>query len=139
MKYRHFLLSGLWNLEFAEKFIKFGLVGASGLVVDFGFTILCKEILKIQKYVSNAIGFTMAATTNYFLNRIWTFKSTNPAIGIEFTEFFLISLIGLGINTLILYTLVSKFKKKFYLSKAFAILIVMLWNFFANAFFTFHP
>lgn len=127
----------IWNITFLAKFLKFGVVGASGLIVDFGFTILCKEVLKIQKYVSNAIGFTLASTSNYILNRIWTFESKNPAIGIEFSEFFLISLIGLGLNTLILYILVSKYNQKFYISKAFAIAIVTLWNFFANAFFTF--
>jgi len=127
----------LWSYSFLAKFIKFGVVGASGLVVDFGFTILCKEVLRIQKYVSNAIGFTLAATSNYYLNRVWTFESKNPAIGVEFSEFFIISLIGLGLNTLILYVLVSKFGKKFYVSKAIAIALVTLWNFFANAFFTF--
>ncbi len=129
-------MNPFWNTELLTKFIKFGLVGASGLLVDFGFTILCKEVLKIQKYVSNAIGFTLAATSNYILNRVWTYKSSNP-IALEYTEFLIISVLGLGINTLILYLLVSKKKLPFYLSKAIAILVVTLWNFFANTLFTF--
>ena len=130
-------MSEIWSYDFLIKFIKFGVVGASGLIVDFGFTILCKEVLRIQKYISNAIGFTLAASSNYILNRIWTFESKNPEIGLEFTEFFVVSLIGLGLNTLILYALVSKYKKNFYVSKAFAIAVVTLWNFFINALFTF--
>lgn len=133
----NYTVPDIWNLTFLAKFLKFGVVGASGLIVDFGFTILCKEVLRIQKYVANAIGFVLASSSNYYLNRIWTFESKNPAIGVEFSEFFLISLIGLGLNTLILYILVSRYKKKFYISKAIAIGIVTLWNFFANAFFTF--
>jgi putative flippase GtrA len=39
----------------------------------------------------------------------------------EFSRFFAISLIGLGINTLILWILVSKYNKHFYLSKLFTI------------------
>jgi putative flippase GtrA len=119
------------------KFLKFGVVGFSGMAVDFGFTYLSKEILKIQKYVSNAIGFTLAATFNYFLNRIWTFHSTNPQILMEYSKFFLIALIGLGINSLILWFLVSKKKMNFYLAKLFAIAITTLWNFGANILFTF--
>jgi putative flippase GtrA len=122
---------------FIRKFIKFVMVGFSGLFVDFGFTYLFKEKLKIQKYVSNAFGFTIAATSNYYFNRIWTFRSENPEIFIEFTEFFLISLIGLAINTLILWLIVSHLKWNFYLSKLFAIAFVTLWNFLANAYFTF--
>ncbi|MCX6272443.1 MAG: GtrA family protein [Bacteroidetes bacterium] len=131
-------MDNIWSVEFLTKFIKFGLVGASGLVVDFGFTALCKEVIKIQKYISNTIGFTLAATSNYFLNRVWTFRSTNPEIALEYTEFLVISLIGLIINTFILYMLVSKAKLNFYLSKVAAIGVVTIWNFFVNAFYTFH-
>ena len=122
---------------FLLKFLKFGVVGFSGLFIDFGLTYLFKEVLHVQKYVSNAIGFMMAASSNYFLNRIWTFESTNPNIALEYTEFIIISLVGLVINTAILYLLVSKLKMNFYLSKVFAIAVVTLWNFFANLLVTF--
>ena len=121
------------------KFIKFGIVGFSGLFIDFGITYLAKEKLAIPKYIANAIGFLMAATSNYILNRVWTFQSKNPEVMVEFAEFFIISIIGLGINTLLLWILVSKFKINFYLAKVFAIGLVTMWNFLANAFITFNP
>lgn len=127
----------LFKWEVLMKFIKFGVVGISGIAVDFGITYLCKEILKIQKYVANAIGFTTAASTNYILNRIWTFHSTDPAVFLEYSKFLIISLVGLGINTLVLWILVSRYKRHFYLSKLFAVAVVMIWNFLANYFFTF--
>ncbi|MDZ7741992.1 MAG: GtrA family protein [Bacteroidota bacterium] len=123
--------------EFFYKFLKFGLVGFSGLFVDYGFTFICKEWLKIQKFISNSIGFTLAASSNYILNRIWTFNSTNPDIALEYTEFLVISLIGLGLNNLILWLILKKFKINFYLAKLFAIAVVTIWNFLANALFTF--
>jgi putative flippase GtrA len=119
------------------KFLKFGIVGMSGMVIDFAFTWFFKEKIKVQKYVANAIGFSMAATTNFFLNRNWTFHSCDPAITFQYFKFFGVSLIGLGINTLVLWILVSKYNKNFYLSKFFAIAVVMIWNFFANLYFTF--
>ncbi|HNZ43846.1 MAG TPA: GtrA family protein [Bacteroidales bacterium] len=122
---------------FFLKFIKFGVVGGSGVLVDFGTTYVCKEWLKIPKYISNAMGFTVAATWNYIFNRIWTFESKNPEIAWEFFRFFSVSLVGLGINTLILWLLVSKFKMNFYLSKLFAIGVVMIWNFALNLLVTF--
>ncbi len=119
------------------KFLKFGAVGFSGVFIDFGITYLCKEVLKIQKFISNGIGFCIAATSNYILNRIWTFESTNDQIGLEFIEFFGISLIGLSINTFTLWILNEKLKWNFYFSKLCAIGVATLWNFFANYFFTF--
>ncbi len=120
------------------KFLKFGVVGFSGVFVDFGVTYLLREKIKMQQYIANAIGFCIAASSNYFLNRIWTYKSQNPEIFLEFSEFFLISLIGLGINTLILWLLVSKMKWNFYFSKLCAIGVVTIWNFIINTLYTFN-
>ena len=100
-------------------------------------TYLFKEIIKINKYVSNAIGFICAATSNYILNRIWTFQSENADVATEYGKFLLVSVIGLGINSLTLYILTDKLKWNFYLSKIFAIGMATLWNFFANLLFTF--
>jgi putative flippase GtrA len=122
---------------FLVKFIKFGIVGFSGVFIDFGITYICKEWLKIQKYVANSIGFTVAASSNYLFNRTWTFKSQDPDIATEYTEFLVISLIGLGIANLIVWLIHSRLKQNFYLSKLFAIGMVTIWNFFANYYITF--
>ncbi len=122
---------------FILKFLKFGVVGFSGVFVDFGVTYLFKEVIKINKYVSNALGFICAATSNYILNRIWTFESANADVATEYGKFMLVSAIGLGINSLTLYILTDKLKWNFYLSKIFAIGAATLWNFFANLLFTF--
>ena len=119
------------------KFLKFCVVGVSGTAIDFGLTWLCKEIFIIPKFLANAIGFVVAATNNYILNRIWTWGSTSDQVGVEYVKFFTVSLIGLGLNTLILYIFNEKIKLNFYVSKVIATGVVMLWNFFANNFFTF--
>jgi len=130
-------LQSFFTEVFFLKFIKFCLVGFSGVFADFGTTFICKEFLKIQKYLSNAMGFTLAATTNYMLNRMWTFHSHNPNVTLEFTRFFIIALIGLGINMLIIWAMTGKFKVNFYVSKLVATIIVTGWNFMINAYYTF--
>ena len=57
------------------EFIKFCVVGGSGVGVDFGITYLLKEKARINKYIANSAGFVCAATTNYILNRIWVSPS----------------------------------------------------------------
>ncbi len=127
----------IFSSDFFLKFIKFCIVGFSGIFIDFGITSLFKEILKVNKYVANAVGFTTAATSNYFLNRIWTFHSHNPNVPLEFSRFFIIALIGLGINSIIIWALSGKLKMNFYLAKAIATVIVTGWNFLINAYYTF--
>lgn len=124
-------------MDLIFKFIKFGIVGFSGLIIDFSLTYLCKEKLKIQKFVSNGIGFATAASSNYILNRVWTFHSSNPEVAGEFKDFFIVSIMGLGINSLVLWLLNAKFGLPFYFSKFVAILVTTFWNFAANYLYTF--
>jgi len=119
------------------KLLRFCVVGASGMVVDFGVTWLCKEKLHWNKYLSNSLGFVIAATNNYLWNRLWTFASQSPEVVREYSSFLLISLVGLGLNNLIIYLLHGKLHLNFYWSKLVAIGCVTLWNFGMNYVFTF--
>jgi putative flippase GtrA len=118
------------------KFIKFIVVGFSGMIVDFSITILLKEIFKVHRYIANSAGFIAAASSNYLLNRIWTFESKNSHILTEYGTFILISAIGLVINNFFLWLLEKKLN--FYLAKFVAIVITSLWNFTANYYLNFN-
>lgn len=117
------------------KFLKFIIVGFTGLIVDFSITILFKEKLKIHRYIANSAGFIMAASCNYLFNRYWTFESKNPKIFVEYSTFILISLIGLAINNLFLY--IFEKRLRFYFAKFLAIIVTSIWNFTANYYFNF--
>ena len=120
-----------------QKFIKFCVVGFSGMVIDFGTTWLLKEKVKVNKYIANSTGFILAATSNYIWNRFWTFHSENSHIVTEYFSFILISLIGLAINNLIIYILSDRLKFNFYFAKLIAIGVVTVWNFIMNYLITF--
>jgi putative flippase GtrA len=117
------------------KFLKFGITGFFGMVIDFSITILLKEKLKVHRYISSSAGFTIAASSNYLVNRLWTFSSNNPKIFTEYGKFMIISIIGLAINNLFLYLFEKRVR--FYFAKLFAIGVTMVWNFLANYYITF--
>ncbi len=128
----------MFNPGFFFKFIKFGIVGLSGMALDFGITYLCKENIKLHKYLANSLGFVFATVSNYLLNRYWTFiASGHEARFTEFSKFFGIAVIGLVMNNGIIYFFNDRLKFNFYLSKLFAIIIVSVWNFLANYMYTF--
>jgi putative flippase GtrA len=118
------------------KFIKFIIVGFSGLIIDFSVTFLLKEKLKIHRYIANTAGFILASSSNYLFNRFWTFGSNNPKIFTEYERFFIISLIGLGINNFCIYLFEKKLN--FYFAKFLAIMITSIWNFMANYYLNFN-
>ncbi len=124
------------------KFIKFGIVGASGMVVHFGVLYLFKEVVGLNPFLANTIGFVTAATTNYILNRIWTFRSQEKQVAVEYLKFILVSVIGLGVNNGTMWItgklLPDWFNDwRFYLIWVFAVGVTTLWNFFGNMLFTF--
>lgn len=119
------------------KFLKFGIVGFSGLVVDFSFTWLCKEKLRINKYLSNSIGFALGVINNFYWNKKYTFNNYDSEYEIQFFKFLIVALIGFLLNNALLYILQKRTQLNFYVSKGIVTMVVFLWNFFANSLYTF--
>jgi putative flippase GtrA len=118
--------------------VKFGITGSSGLLIDFSLTWIFKDELHVNKFLANAIGFSAAVISNYFINRFWTFSERERVgVGRQLTSFVLVSLIGLLLNSGFIYILNELFLLNFYLSKAIAVILVFFWNFTANYFFVF--
>ena len=123
--------------ELIVKFVRYCIVGSSGLGIDFFTTWVLKEKVVLNKYFSNSCGFILATSSNYYLNRIWTFNSINPDISKEFSVFVIVSVIGLLINNILLFIFHKKYNNNFYFAKIIAIIITTIWNFLANNFYTF--
>jgi putative flippase GtrA len=125
-------------MDFTEiyRLLKFGIVGSMGMLIDFGITWLLKEKLHWNRYAANGTGFSAAVLFNFTLNRIWTFRGASGPVETQLALFVLISLIGLGLNTAIVY-LGTRKKVPFYLAKLIAVFIVFIWNYTANSYLTF--
>lgn len=127
------------SLVIDERLAKFGIVGLSGMALDFAITWLCKEKAGLNKFLANSLGFTVALINNYIWNRYWTFAAAAAQPWSEqFLKFVLVSLSGLVINNLLLLLLLKKTRMHFYLLKLLVIGLVFCWNYLANFLITFH-
>ena len=124
-------------MQWLLTFLRFGIVGTTGMCIDFGITWLCREKLHINKYIANTLGFSIAVVNNFFWNRVWTFESKTRQWQPQFYKFLLIAVMGLLLNNLLLYFFNEKKTIPFYWAKALAIVCVFVWNFTANFLFTF--
>ncbi len=120
-----------------KQFIKFGIVGFLSFLVDAGIYLIVTRYLFVFYIIAKMISFVLAATNSYIFNRAWTFRSKNAQIGQEFSKFFIISAIGLGLNSLIMFLAVDKIKLHDLVSLVIATALTMFWNFTANKFWTF--
>lgn len=84
-----------------KRFIKFGLVGISGFLVDVG--VLYLFISFWDPYTSRAISFASAIFVTWLLNRNFTFKGTNLQLSLtfEFIAYFGLMFFGGAVNLLV--------------------------------------
>jgi putative flippase GtrA len=123
-----------------RQFVKFGIVGASGLFVNLAlFTVLQHftplEQQKARFLVNYSISFLSGGVSNYFLNRIWTFRSSGHALKQGF-QFISVSLIALGVGLAVSHTLVPYLGPGHRTWLAATLSGIMV-NFFVNKYWTF--
>ena len=124
---------------FTVEFLKFGTVGAFNCGVDWGFFYLFNWLMKDKHYLlAKAMSFCIAATSAYMMNRFWTFKSKETDVLKQSLKYLVVSVVGLGINLLIMYILVGFFKQRYIVGLVIATGLVAFWNFFCNKFWTFN-
>lgn len=88
-------------------------------------------------YVLGGIGaFLVAVTNNFVLNRRWTFRAAGPQGG-QAARFLAVSLIGLGLNLVLLEALVAGVGVPELGAQAIAVACVMPVNFVGNKLWTF--
>ncbi len=112
-------------------------VGGVATVVDFLVAALVRELLGGNDVISNASGFVFGLITNYLISILWVFKKHNMNIAKEFAIFTVIGIIGLFINTGIVFVLGKMWNSDevrimFYVAKLIATLITLIWNFAAR-------
>jgi putative flippase GtrA len=91
------LLRAYYSLGHAvRELLKFGVVGAGGLVVDVGLSNLLLTQMPHKPLTAKAISTLAAITFNYVGNRQWTFRHrSRRQVHQEYVAFFAISLVGL--------------------------------------------
>jgi len=120
-----------------RQFVKFSIVGISGMVVDGLVYFISTRWLHLFYLLAKITSFILAAVNNYIWNRIWTFRSKEKNIIKEFYKFISVSAIGLGLNALIMYLLVGIMRINDLSGWLLATLMVLFWNFAANKYWTF--
>ncbi len=88
-----------------RQFVKFGIVGASGFVVNLVIFTLLQRVVPNHTaagpyYVIYSTAFLAGGVSNYFLNRIWTFRSTGHA-GREAAQFLSVSVLALVVGLIV--------------------------------------
>ena len=136
---RHLLRLRLATLPLT-RFVRFAVVGLSGVVVDMGLLFLLSDpsMLGLGLTRSKLVAAQAAIINNFIWNDLWTFGDVSArqhGVGSRwrrFLKFEMVCLAGLVINTVILNLEFNYLGMNRYLANAIAIAVVTGWNFWLN-------
>lgn len=83
-----------------SQFLKFGMVGTLGFVIDTTVLYSCMLFLSMGPYSGRVVSFLVAVTATWFCNRHFTFKDTKgiDALHVQWSKFFIVCLGGFVFN-----------------------------------------
>ncbi|CAN5596475.1 GtrA family protein [soil metagenome] len=126
--------------------LQFGLVGASGYVVNLTvFAVLTgaglffrdgSDGLGLHHIPAAVLAFCVAVTNNFFWNRLWTFSAKHGHAGFQAARFFAVSLVALGVNLIVLEGLIRSGIGEL-AAQAIAVAVAMPFNYIGNKIWTF--
>jgi putative flippase GtrA len=101
----HNALTAIAGRRGVRQFVKFGIVGASGFAVNLVVFTLLQRLIPdharpLQYNLIYSVAFLAGGVSNYYLNRIWTFRSTGHAVR-EGAQFLSVSVLALAAGLLI--------------------------------------
>ena len=124
---------------FAKHAIKYYVVGASGVLVNLGLLFFLTEFVGIWYFLSYAIAISVSITSNFTLNKFWTFKDSinSKNTVLMYIKFVSVSLLGMGIQLGSTFVLVESLSVYYMLAALISIGIAGGINFIINRRWTF--
>ena len=124
---------------FAKHAFKYYLVGASGILVNLGILFVLTEYGELWYLLSSTIAIYVSITSNFLLNKSWTFRDTviKQRSFLMYGKFIGVSLVGMGIQLGFNYMFVEKLSVYYLLAALISIMIASSVNFVLNRRLTF--
>jgi dolichol-phosphate mannosyltransferase len=129
------------SVRFLSKAGRFYTVGATGLAVNYAVTTLVGGLFPSLWYLyATAVGIVLSITSNFFLNKLWTFEdrdfSMNKTLA-QYGLFSVFSMPGTGIQLSMLYVLHGDHQVSYPIALLLAVMAAAIGNFLLNKKWTF--
>lgn len=123
------------------QFLRYFVTGGLAFIVDFGVFSLALYYFDVHYLIANLIGLMAGNVVNYLLSLGWVFSAEKRKMEkhrmLEITVFIVISLIGVGLNEVLMLFMVGKLSLNEMFSKVVAAGVVLVYNFLARKFILF--
>lgn len=112
------------------QFFRYLFVGGIAALVNIGMLYVFTDFIRINYIVSNILSFTLGLFVNYILSKKFVFQGeTTISKTKEFIIYAIIGILGLGIDTFLVWLFTDAFNFYYMISKLISTLLVFIWNF----------
>jgi len=117
-----------------SRMVKFMVVGFTGIIVNEGILYFLTTEMDIYFLLSSLCGIEASIISNYILNDVWTFKDVQNRYGWgrRLARFHGVSVAGIIINIITLYSLTVGLGIYYLISNLIGIFLAFAWNFLVN-------
>jgi len=116
--------------------IRFSMVGITCFLVDYFLMIFLTEATRCTYFAASAISFIVSTIINYILSMRFVFKGKEDVSRTrELLLFVFLSLVGLGLNQMIMWVTVETLSIYYMIAKILSAVIVSAYNFISRKIF----
>jgi len=116
--------------------IRFSMVGITCFLVDYFLMIFLTEATRCNYFAASAISFIVSTIINYILSMRFVFKGKEDVSRTrELLLFVFLSLVGLGLNQMIMWVTVETLSIYYMIAKILSAVIVSAYNFISRKIF----
>lgn len=113
------------------KLIRFSIVGVGNTLVNWSIFIIL-NVFGVYYIISNIIAYIIATVNSYIWNSSWVFKYGQGLNINTSVKFFILNLVGLTVNTTIMYILVDILNFNKFIALVIASVLVVIMNYTIN-------
>jgi len=125
------------NEDELKRIGKFAVTGVGNTLVDYAVYSVLAVLLGVNVYFAQFCGYTAGMLNSYFINRSWTFKTSDRFFSLQLVKFIISNLVTLVISMLLLKLFIDFAGLSTLLAKLPTVCITIAINFLLSRFWVF--
>lgn len=119
-----------------ENLIKYGLIGASAVVIDLGLFVLLHEVFDVAPWISHSVSVGVSVVWSFLLNAFFNFGTTDRLLA-RFVSFASVAFVGYLVGLAIIFFLTESFDTAGTIAKVISMPPVFLTQYVLNTRYSF--
>lgn len=126
------LATKTYHNKHLRQLFKFGIIGVIAAMVNMLGVIFFVETFGVRPLIANIFAFSISLNVSYLGQRFWSFAATSASHRRAIPKYFIVAIIGFGLNELLFSIFLHVFHLYYILALVIVIGLVAIFSFICN-------